>query len=176
MQTAAPRSRKHDPANTPTRRPFAPPRPPYAVLALFLTLLATTAPAQTRTALTLGVTQTNFNTQLSAGVLALLHPHVATWAALDLGAGATAAQVQPCVLFDLDGCCHLGLLAGPEVLSLQEDPTIEERVQYLNAATAVLFWTDLTPQLSANVLAEYITTDANVSRYRLSIRLAIWLN
>lgn len=130
---------------------------------------------QKRTGLTFGITSTNWQTQVSAGFLFHLSDHWASFQTFDLGGGLAASQSQAALLFELDESTRLGFLLGPEVAVYQESPTLDDKIVYVNAATGAFLWLDMPPRLSILAFAEYIETAAPTPRWKLAVRVALWL-
>lgn len=166
----------NDPYKHTTQRLFGLPRLSLWLTLILCVLLTSQSRATERTALTVGLASTNWNNQAAAGILIQHNDHFATFSAVDVGGGVTATQVQPAVTFKLDPCCMIGFMLGPEVAIYQEHPSIDEKLTYLNSALGAFVWLDAGPKFSIIATAEFVDSDANLSRYKLRIQLAIWLH
>lgn len=162
------------PSRHPRRRLNVAQAAAMAFLAIFLVSIPPSTHAQQRSGLTIGVRQAQFDTQMSTGLVHQFTDHVLGFGALDLGAGRTAAQLQGAITFDLDHCCKLGFLVGPEILSVQQDPDVKTRVQYLNGATGIFFLADLGSRFSGLAIAEKIATESSAPTWFMSARIAVW--
>ncbi len=156
--------------------PFVPSRLCMALVILFLLLPLALAHSEQRTGLSIGLASTNWDRLASAGFLVQHSKHFATFTTADVGGGIAAAQVQEAILFPLDSCCYLGFMLGPEVAIYQEHPSISDKLTYLNTAVGAFIWLDAGPTLSIMAVAEYIDSDADLSRYKLRLQLTIWLH
>lgn len=176
MHTLTPTETNNSTTQPPTRRQFGQWWLSLAVWLLIFLLLPISGHSQSKTALTVGLTSTNWHQQLTAGFTVRHNAHYATMSAVDVGYGVMATQVQPALLFELDPCCIIGFMLGPEFVVYQEFPTIEEKLTYLNAATGTFLWLNITEKVSAIAAAEYIHSDADLSRFKLRIQFAFWLH
>ena len=149
--------------------------PTLAVLCLFCVLITPASAQMQRDGFTFGISTTNWTNQTTVGYVRQFSKNFAALAALDVGGGSAASQAQIAVLFELAPCCRLGFLVGPEINVYQENPTIQDKLSYLNMATAIMLWTDLNDKFSILALGEYIGTESPTPKMRLSLRLAVWL-
>lgn len=162
-----------DPYSTPRHTLIVALRASLAFLALFCTPAQSQSHAAKNYASTIGLRQDLYHRQLTAGLAAQLTHHVDTELAFDFGPGRFATQIQPAVTVHLGPNSQLGFLASPELLSLSEHPTIQQRVQYLNGATGIFLHGNSGDRLSAYLLAERIFTDSDTPNYYIAATITI---
>ena len=147
------------------------------ILTLILMMIPIGAPAQefqTRSGLAFGLTSSNWDRQATLGYVFQHSEHLSTYAAIDVGGGQTATQAQTMITQKINRWTYLGLLIGPEVLVLQENPSIEEKLTYFNVATAAIISRDISKDFSIFAAAHYIHTDAPVTHYKITFGAVIW--
>jgi hypothetical protein len=112
----------------------------------------------------------------SAGLVQQTSPHWAKFAFADIGGGLASFQAQGAVLFPISPAWSIAFFVGPEVSIYQKSPTLEEKLIYISAAQGIGAYIKLPPRASLLISAEYIKSDAPISRYRLGLRGILWLN
>jgi len=150
-------------------------------LALFLFVLlvcfishASGQEFDSRTGLVVGLTSSNWDRQATFGYVVQHSEHLSTLSAVDVGGGQTAIQAQSLITIMLNRWTYLGLLVGPEVLIFQDTPTTEDKLTYLNVATALTLSRDVTKDFSLWAAAHYIKSSADITQYKLTIGAIIW--
>lgn len=175
MQRLAQQPRNSYPTRDTNRRTLGPWWPSLLFLLLLLPVSPSAAEDSTRVGFTAGIVSTNWHIMSSAGIVYQKSAHWANFAFADIGGGLASFQIQPALLFRIDSHWSLCFFTGPELTVYQEAPTLEQKLTYLSAATGVGAWIKLPPRVGLLISAESIASQAPISRYRLGLRLVLWV-
>jgi len=147
-----------------------------ALCALFFIGSPVKSADSTRIGFSVGLISTNWHQMLSAGIVQQTSPRWAKFAFADIGGGLASFQGQTALLFPMSETWSAAFFVGPEISVYQHAPTLEQQLVYLSAATGGGVYLRLVDRGSLLISAEYIKSNAPISRFRLGLRGIIWLN
>lgn len=117
---------------------------------------------------------TNLHRYLGIGTIVKVSDHWAIVADAYAGGGLGAAQTQALLLLPLNKYTTLFACVGPELDVVQTNPTIDEKLYYLQHATTIGLSYRPVQEYSAWIAIDRLDGQAPTPTYKISIGLVLW--
>lgn len=160
------------PVQTPYRRSIA------LLCSLFfviLLLFGLFEPVNAQTGIIAGIKSTDWDRYIHLGTIQKLSPRWSLYFNLEAGGGEYSLQPRPVMSLPFSKIITLSFILGPEIDILTENPSADETMTYLAAATTAALSIKATEQLSLILAIDYRETNAPISSTKFGVGAVFWI-
>lgn len=107
------------------------------------------------------------------GVTKQLGPRIFQYTGADLGGVERSLTTQTAIRITRPAKFTLYGLAGPQIETIETNPTLEQTTDYLTASTGAILSYEKNPQLSAFIAFQYLWTNISMKRWKFGLGILV---
>lgn len=147
----------------------------WALLFVICLIFGLFQPVNAQTGIIAGIKSTDWDRYIHLGTIQKINPRWSLYFNLEAGGGEYSLQPRPVMSLPLNKLLTLSFILGPEIDILSDNPTADETITYLAAATTAALSVKATDQLSLILAIDYRETNAPISSTKFGVGAVFWI-